>query len=169
MSAACTALDNPGLVAARLAEWLRPYPAKALARQFGCEERTAVAWKAGNLPQMRALIAMAEAWGVGFLEYVFAPVLEESDLALDRRPERIEREAAALRHDVQTNRGAAAGRRGRAAGGAGAAAARLGRGAVLGLALLASVLAAAAPDEAMARPSAARIVRVARGGREGAA
>ena len=85
---------NP--VSERIALWVRDYPAKELARMFEVEERTARGWREGNFPQNKHLVAMAERWGLEFLEDVFAPVLGE-EITPERRLERIERDVKALR------------------------------------------------------------------------
>ena len=90
---------NP--VGARIAAWLRPYQYKEVARLFDVKPRTANAWKAGNLPQMRHLVVMVDRWGLEFLEYIFAPVLNESDLDLEARLESIERSMAVLRGEIR--------------------------------------------------------------------
>jgi hypothetical protein len=129
---------NP--VGGRIARWLKPYQYKEVARLFAVEPRTANAWKAGNLPQMRHLTAMVERWGIEFLEYIFAPVLAEADLDLEGRLESIERSMAVLRGDIReknmgSSDGAAARRRRSMARPAGPALARPGTARVVGIAL----------------------------------
>ena len=95
---------NP--VGVRIAQWIRPYEAKELANLFGVEPRTAQTWRRGNMPQGRALVAMTRRWGAEFLEFIFAPVLAESDLDLEARLESIERQLATLRGEIrETNFG----------------------------------------------------------------
>ena len=98
--------ENP--IGERLANWLRPYQAKELARMFGVEARTAKNWRGGKYPQMRHLILMAERWGVAFLEDIFEPVLSETDISLSRRLERIEADARRLKQEmeIEENNGA---------------------------------------------------------------
>lgn len=85
---------DPSAAVSEVAERWRIYlenrPAKVLARDFGVEVRTAEGWKAGTLPQNRHLVAMASVWGAGFLEFIFAPVLAESDMGVARRLKRAE-------------------------------------------------------------------------------
>jgi hypothetical protein len=94
-------------VGERIAVWCGQYQAKELARMFDVAPRTAEGWRAGRLPQMRHLIAMAEQWGISFLEDTFEPVLNETDTSLDYRLERIERDIHALRTTTndEENRG----------------------------------------------------------------
>ena len=94
-----TAGGNP--VGGRIAEWLRPYQYKEVARLFDVKPRTACAWKAGNPPQFRHLTAMVDRWGAAFLEYVFAPVLQETDASVETRLESIERSMAVLRGEIR--------------------------------------------------------------------
>lgn len=86
--------ENP--VAKNISEWLREYSAKELANMFGASERTAKGWRDGNMPQNTHLIAMAERWGLNFLEDVFAPVLG-TNISDAQRIERIEHDLHALR------------------------------------------------------------------------
>lgn len=168
-------------VGQRLASFLQRYSIKELMRMFGVAEQTAKSWKAGNLPQMRHLIAMVDRWGAGFLEFIFAPVLAESDLSLARRLERMESDLAAIkeqaRHvetDDRTLSGPAARDGGRMAPEAGQKVAgqgkRVGRAFGSALAVLAVVAGVLQPDDdAMARPKAPRarppVVRVIGGGK----
>ncbi len=169
------------LVGQRLAEWLIPYSAKDLARLFPpVEPRTAKAWKAGNLPNNRALIQMVERWGGEFLEHLFAPVLAEGDLSLDRRLERLEREAASIRREFKRAQSHGAGgadhgpaaRHGRGVASEARpalAAARLKRavGGTLAALAVASMLLQADDAVARPRPRHARVVRIAGGARTG--
>ena len=87
---------GPNPVADRVALWVRDYSAKELAAMFGASERTARGWRDGNMPQNIHLIAMAQRWGMNFLEDVFAPVIG-LDISDAQRLERIERDVKALR------------------------------------------------------------------------
>lgn len=110
----------------RLAAWLQPMSAKALAVAFGVDWRTSERWRAGQLPGFRHFAAMVDRWGAGFVEYVFAPALADRDVALDRRLERAMAELATLRAELH-GLDAAVGRGDRAV--AGAAPGNGGRGA----------------------------------------
>ena len=85
----------------RLAAWLQPMSAKALAVEFEVDWRTSERWKAGQLPGFRHFAAMVDRWGAAFVEHVFAPaLLADRDVALDRRLERAMAELATLRADL---------------------------------------------------------------------
>lgn len=92
-------------VSERWRQHLENRPAKALAREFRVEIRTAEGWKAGTLPQNRHLVAMASVWGVGFLEFIFAPVLAETDLDVTRRLKRAEAELASINLELARRAG----------------------------------------------------------------
>ena len=86
-------------VGARIARWIARESEKEAARAFGVSPRTVKSWRAGQLPQMRHLMAMASRWGEAFLDDVFAPVLSQ-DTKLTVRLERLEAEIAAIRREV---------------------------------------------------------------------
>ncbi|MBF0270287.1 MAG: hypothetical protein HQL44_17035 [Alphaproteobacteria bacterium] len=88
-------------VGKRLREWLAPYSEKALAKRLGgIDLRTVRSMRQGNWPCGRHLLALVENFGVEFLEFVFAPALAESDRSLERRLERLEAEAGAIKRDL---------------------------------------------------------------------
>ncbi len=91
---------GPHPVGELIAEWCKRYPAKELANKFGVQERTVNGWRSGRLPQMRHTIQMADAWGVAFLEHVYAPVLDLSESTVESRLERIEQEVHHLRGEI---------------------------------------------------------------------
>jgi hypothetical protein len=93
------AAAGPTAVGERLATWLRPYPAKQLARMLSVKPRTARSWRTGSLPQTQHLTAMVERWGIEFLEYLFAPVLADAQ-PIEDRLERLERELGAIRREI---------------------------------------------------------------------
>ncbi|MFA6019756.1 MAG: hypothetical protein WC722_05790 [Rhodospirillales bacterium] len=177
--------DHP--IGQRLREWLAPWSAKELASMLDTQPRTAKSWKAGNPPQFRSLVVMADRWGTGFLEYVFEPVLEESDLALERRLERIGRDVEIIKEEVRRaentakaigpaagvcraengskTSGPAACASGRVASGPRQKIAEIARGAAQSLAVIALMAGLVMPDDDWARMSRApkipaRIVRV---------
>ncbi len=162
--------DHP--IGHRLREWLAPWPAKELARMFpGTQPRTAKSWKAGNPPQFRSLVAMADRWGSGFLEYLFQPVLDESDLALERRLERIGRDVEIIKEEVRRaengskNSGAAACGNGRVARQTRPTITEIASKAAYSLLAVALIVGLSTPDDDWARLARApkipaRIVRV---------
>ena len=91
-------ISNP--VAERVSMWVREYSAKDLAKMFGASERTARGWRDGNMPQNIHIIAMAQRWGMNFLEDVYAPVLG-GDVKPEHRLERIEHDIRALRGNAR--------------------------------------------------------------------
>ncbi|WP_026986539.1 hypothetical protein [Fodinicurvata fenggangensis] len=108
MSAATIALlqqagdpDSPvAEVGGRLAIWLRDWPAKVLARTIGVSVRTAESWKAGQVPQFRHLLAMVDLWGEGFLDYLFAPVLEAQESSVAHQITRIRASLTRLEEEL---------------------------------------------------------------------
>lgn len=108
MSAATIALlqqagdpDSPvAEVGGRLAVWLRDWPAKVLARTIGVSVRTAESWKAGQVPQFRHLLAMVDLWGEGFLDYLFAPVLEAQESSVAHQITRIRASLTRLEEEL---------------------------------------------------------------------
>jgi len=169
--------ENP--IGERLANWLRPYPAKELARMFGVEARTAKNWRGGQYPQMRHLILMAERWGVAFLEDIFEPVLSETEVSLSRRLERIEADARRLKQEMEieencgANSGAASRQLGHPASGRGKMVARTIRQTGLMLSFVAIISSLILDRDDMRRvrpPAGGRTVaaRVLRTGRQGA-
>jgi hypothetical protein len=88
-------------VGERLREWLAPHSEKTVARKLGgIDLRTARSIRQGNWPCGRHLVALVEWCGVEFLEFVFAPALAESERSLERRLERLEAEAGAIKRDL---------------------------------------------------------------------
>lgn len=90
----------------RLREWLQPFSEKLLLRRFpGVALVTIRRWRQGNMPQSQHLAAMVAEFGVDFLEYLFAPVLAETDASFERRLERLELSAAALKREFRDHGG----------------------------------------------------------------
>lgn len=88
----------------RVARWLKDKgDYKSVARILGADPRNVQYWFAGNMPRMKVFARMAEVWGEPFLEYVFAPVLQESDISLEKRLLRIEADLEAVRDWAKTN------------------------------------------------------------------
>lgn len=90
---------GPHPVGELIAEWCKRYSVKELAAKFGVQARTVNSWRAGNLPQMRHTIQMADAWGIAFLEHVYSPVLDDEP-PMKESLERIEHEIRHLRLSV---------------------------------------------------------------------
>lgn len=92
--------DPVDLVVERFGRWAHRYPAKELARRFDCSLSTAEGWRQGRtLPQARHMVHMVAQWGPTFLDFVYAPVLEDADL--DRRLEACEQMLAAVRKEIR--------------------------------------------------------------------
>ncbi len=91
---------GPHPVGELIAEWCKRYTVKKLARKFNVQERTVNSWRAGNLPQMRHIIQMTDAWGLSFLEHVFSPVLDQTESTVEDRLERIEHDVHQLRGEI---------------------------------------------------------------------
>lgn len=87
-------------VSERFGGWCRRFTEKSLANLINCEVRTAKGFRSGSLPNNRHLIRMIELWGLDWLEFVFEPILRETDLDLERRLTRIEAGIATLRRDL---------------------------------------------------------------------
>jgi hypothetical protein len=86
-------------VGERIAAWHRQVPAKVLARDFAVAVATAKSWKGGHLPQMSHFTVMVRRYGVDFLDFVFAPALDDlPDMA--GRLDRMERQAARFAADL---------------------------------------------------------------------
>lgn len=91
--------DDPQILANRLAEYLRPVPAKKLARAVGCDVRTAENIRRGHWPIARHWSGLIRAFGEDLTEAVFHP---EKAIA------RLEREVADLEEQLAAKRAALA-------------------------------------------------------------
>lgn len=87
------------VVGKRIAQWVAREAEKDAARTFGVSLRTVKGWRAGQLPQMRHLMAMATRWGESFLEDVFAPLMSVYP-SVDGRLQRLEAEIASIRRQI---------------------------------------------------------------------
>jgi hypothetical protein len=96
---AVTSAGGPDVVGKRIAQWVAREAEKDAARAFGVSQRTVKSWRAGQLPQMRHLMAMATRWGEAFLEDVFGPLMPERS-SLGERLLRLESEIAAIRRQI---------------------------------------------------------------------
>jgi hypothetical protein len=99
---AVSSAGGPDVVGERIAQWITRETEKDAARAFGVSQRTVKSWRAGQLPQMRHLMAMASRWGEAFLEDVFAPLLSDKT-SLGDRLLRLESEIAAIRRQVDVD------------------------------------------------------------------
>ncbi len=78
-----TTAGGASAVGARIARWISRESEKEAARTFGVSMRTVKSWRAGHLPQMRHLMAMATRWGEAFLEDIFQSILIVVSIRLD--------------------------------------------------------------------------------------
>lgn len=93
--------DDPRILLERLADYVRPYPAKNLARWFGCTEKTADAFRRGeSWPNARHWKLIVQHFGRDVLQAVFEPEIDEP-LARLRREERELREKL---HEIEARR-----------------------------------------------------------------
>lgn len=121
--------DQLDAVQRQLAEWLKPYSAKKLARLLSTRDaavdcRTAERWKSGEtMPQARTLAVMVQRWGQPFLSHLYAPLLGV-DVDVEARLERVLVEIQAVKEEVEYERKKRGGAFGRSLGAAAAAAGR---------------------------------------------
>ena len=93
--------DDPRILLGRLADYLRPYPAKKLANWFGCTVKTAENFKTGTgWPNARHWKLIVRQFGRDVLAAVFEPEIDET-LARLRREERELRERL---HEIEARR-----------------------------------------------------------------
>ena len=85
-------LDENGTssIGERISPWVKKQgSAKEVARLFEVSPKTVESWRGGNPPQIAHLEKMVALWGEAFLLHIFAPVLDETDLSMLRRLERV--------------------------------------------------------------------------------
>lgn len=93
--------DDPKILLQRLAEYVRPYPAKKLSRWIDCTEKTADAFRRGeSWPNARHWRLIVRHFGRDVLAAVFDPEIDET-LARLRREERELREKL---HELEARR-----------------------------------------------------------------
>lgn len=93
--------DDPKILLKRLADYVEPYPAKKLARWFGCTEKTAEHFRGGtSWPNARHWQLIVRHFGRDVLSAVFEPEIDET-LARLRREERELREKL---HEIEARR-----------------------------------------------------------------
>lgn len=91
--------DDPQVLARRLAAFVAPVPAKRLARQVGCDIRTAENIKRGHWPIARHWAGLIRTFGEDLTEAVFHP---------QRAIERLSREVRDLEEELAAKRAALA-------------------------------------------------------------
>lgn len=74
-----------GQVGEAFGRWVCRWSVKDLMSMYGCAEQTAKKWRQGQLPENKHMVAMVERWGEEFLLAIFAPVLAQSDMSLERQ------------------------------------------------------------------------------------
>lgn len=90
--------DDPKVFQSRLAAYVRPYPAKVLARKGGCSEDTAEKWREGvSWPSARHWFHLISAFGRDLTDSVFHP---------DAAAARLLEEVAALEQELAAKRAA---------------------------------------------------------------
>lgn len=90
----------------RFAEYVRPYPEKALARTIGCTERTAKHFRNGtSWPNARHWRLIVKAFGRDVIACVFEPEINDTLARLEREARQLEARLA----EVHARRRAAAG------------------------------------------------------------
>lgn len=99
-------VTDPNILLRRLADFVRPYPAKRLADWFGCTEKTAEHFRQGtSWPNARHWVLIVRHFGNDILDSLYGPEINDT-LARLRREERQLREKL---HEIETRRIAAAG------------------------------------------------------------
>jgi hypothetical protein len=93
--------DDPQILLGRFSQYVRPYPAKRLARWIGCTEKTAEHFRNGvSWPNARHWRLIVQHFGRDVLAAVFEPEIDET-LARLRREERELREKL---HEIEARR-----------------------------------------------------------------
>lgn len=82
---------DPHILLTRFAEYVRPYPAKVLARTLDCSERTAENWRRGtSWPTARHWRLIIQAFGRDVLAAVFEPEINDTLARLNREQAQLE-------------------------------------------------------------------------------
>lgn len=90
----------------RLADYMRPYPEKVLARTINCDERTAKHFRNGtSWPNARHWRLIVQAFGRDVIAAVFEPEINDTMARLEREARQLEARLA----EVHARRRAAAG------------------------------------------------------------
>jgi hypothetical protein len=88
-------------LADRRRQWFRQWSAKALARELGCEVRTAVGYRNGNRPAPQQVETMVRCWGRSILDVLYGPLMEAPDLSITDRLARVLRETAQIKQELE--------------------------------------------------------------------
>jgi len=102
MTSAVAAIE----VGSRIAAWLRQaYPdnrAKRIARDFGCDERTAKSWLAGKRCENHHWDRMVARWGKAFLGFVYSAHFDwAAQLALEAQLEALQADLDDIRQQIK--------------------------------------------------------------------
>jgi hypothetical protein len=98
--------DEPLILLERFAEYVRPYPAKVLAKTIDCTERTAENFRRGtSWPSARHWRLIVQAFGRDVLAAVFEPEITDTVARLEREARQLENRLA----EIHARRVAAAG------------------------------------------------------------
>lgn len=102
--------DDPRILLDRLADYVRPYPAKTLARLLGCTPKTAEHFRAGtSWPNARHWRLIVQAFGRDALDAIFAPDIDAVAARLASEERALERQLHELRARRQAAQGPVAG------------------------------------------------------------
>jgi hypothetical protein len=83
--------DDPTILLQRFAEYVRPYPAKVLAKTIDCTERTAESFRLGrSWPTARHWRLIVRAFGRDVIAAVFDPEINETLARLNREQAQLE-------------------------------------------------------------------------------
>jgi hypothetical protein len=81
----------------RLADYVRPYPEKVLARTIGCDERTAKHFRNGtSWPNARHWKLIVQAFGRDVIAAVFMPEIDDTLARLEREARQLENRLAEI-------------------------------------------------------------------------
>lgn len=103
--------NDPHILPSRLARYVAPIPAKRLARQIGCDVRTAENIKRGHWPIARHWIGLIRTFGEDITEAVFHP--EKAAARLEREVLDLEQQLAEKRAALVASAGSRAPKAGR--------------------------------------------------------
>jgi hypothetical protein len=98
--------NDPHILLDRLSDYVRPYPAKTLARLLGCTPKTAEHFRDGtSWPNARHWRLIVQAFGRDALDAVFGPDIDATVARLARE----EQDLVGKLHDLRARRAAAQG------------------------------------------------------------
>lgn len=93
--------DVEDLLVERRRAFFSQWPAKVLARDLGCEIRTANGYRVGNRPAPQAVEVMVQVWGQVILDVLYGPLLAAPDLALSDRLARVAADTLQIKRDLE--------------------------------------------------------------------